>query len=131
MSDKRGIIKNIKPVFCRFDMDDEPERRAWQIIQQLSKGNGEGKNRSYNSIISEAVVGYYDKVAMSHEELLEKLEEVIHKEITAIPNIPVQIPYPYPAAQPQQTGQQQEQTAPKTEELNEAALDFMDGFMGM
>ena len=39
MSDKRGIIKNIKPVFCRFDMDDEPERRAWQIIQKLSKGN--------------------------------------------------------------------------------------------
>lgn len=129
MSDKRGIIKNIKPVFCRFDMDDEPERRAWQIIQKLSKGNGEGKNRSYNSIISEAVVGYYDKVTMSHEELLEKLEEIIHKEMAAI-GVPVQIPYPYPAAQPWQTGQQ-EQAAPKTEELNEAALDFMDGFMGM
>ncbi len=129
MGDKRGIIKNIKPVFCRFDMDDEPERRAWQIIQKLSKGNGEGKNRSYNSIISEAVVGYYDKVTMSHEELLEKLEEIIHKEMAAI-GVPVQIPYPYPAAQPRQTGQQ-EQAAPKTEELNEAALDFMDGFMGM
>ncbi len=112
MSDKRGIIKNIKPVFCRFDMDDEPERRAWQIIQQLSKGNGEGKNRSYNSIISEAVVGYYDKVTMSHEELLERLEEIIHKEVAAIPGVPLQIPYPYPAAQPQQTGQQ-EQTAQK------------------
>ena len=130
MSDKRGIIKNIKPVFCRFDMDDEPERRAWQIIQKLSKGNGEGKNRSYNSIISEAVVGYYDKVTMSHEELLERLEQVIHKEVAAIPGVPLQIPYPYPAAQPQQAGQQ-EQAAPKTEELNEAALDFMDGFMGM
>lgn len=130
MSDKRGIIKNIKPVFCRFDMDDEPERRAWQIIQKLSKGNGEGKNRSYNSIISEAVVGYYDKVTMSHEELLEKLEEIIHKEVAAIPGVPLQIPYPYPAAPPQQAGQQ-EQAAPKTEELNEAALDFMDGFMGM
>ena len=129
MGDKRGIIKNIKPVFCRFDMDDEPERRAWQIIQKLSKGNGEGKNRSYNSIISEAVVGYYDKVTMRHEELLEKLEEIIHKEMAAI-GVPVQIPYPYPAAQPRQTGQQ-EQAAPKTEELNEAALDFMDGFMGM
>lgn len=129
MSDKRGIIKNIKPVFCRFDMDDEPERRAWQIIQKLSKGNGEGKNRSYNSIISEAVVGYYDKVTMSHEELLEKLEEIIHKEMAVI-GVPVQIPYPYPAAQPRQTGQQ-EQASPKTEELNEAALDFMDGFMGM
>ena len=131
MSDKRGIIKNIKPVFCRFDMDDEPERRAWQIIQKLSKGNGEGKNRSYNSIISEAVVGYYDKVTMSHEELLERLEQVIHKEVAAIPGVPLQIPYPYPAAQPQQTGQQQEQAAPKAEELNDAALDFMDGFMGM
>ena len=130
MSDKRGIIKNIKPVFCRFDMDDEPERRAWQIIQKLSKGNGEGKNRSYNSIISEAVVGYYDKVTMSHEELLEKLEEIIHKEVAAIPGVSVQMPYSYPAAQPRQTGQQ-EQAAPKTEELNEAALDFMDGFMGM
>lgn len=130
MSDKRGIIKNIKPVFCRFDMDDEPERRAWQIIQKLSKGNGEGKNRSYNSIISEAVVGYYDKVTMSHEELLERLEEIIHKEVAALPGVPVQMPYSYPAAQPRQTGQQ-EQAAPKTEELNEAALDFMDGFMGM
>ena len=131
MSDKRGIIKNIKPVFCRFDMDDEPERRAWQIIQKLSKGNGEGKNRSYNSIISEAVVGYYDKVTMSHEELLERLEQVIRKEVAAILGVPVQMPSPYPAAQPQQTGLQQEQIAPKTEELNEAALDFMDGFMGM
>ncbi len=130
MSDKRGIIKNIKPVFCRFDMDDEPERRAWQIIQKLSKGNGEGNNRSYNSIISEAVVGYYDKVSMSHEELLEKLEGIIHKELAALPSVPVQMPYPYPAAQPQQTGQQ-EQNIPKTEELNEAALEFMDGFMGM
>lgn len=130
MSNKRGIIKNIKPVFCRFDMDDEPEQRAWQIIQKLSKGNGEGKNRSYNSIISEAVVGYYDKVTMSHEELFERLEEIIHKEVTAIPSVPLQISYPYPVAQPQQTGQQ-EQTVPKTEELNEAALDFMDGFMGM
>lgn len=130
MSDKRGIIKNIKPVFCRFDMDDEPERRAWQIIQKLSKGNGEGKNRSYNSIISEAVVGYYDKVTMSHEELLERLEEIIHKEVAAILSVSVQMPYPYPVAQPRQAGQQ-EQAAPKTEELNEAALDFMDGFMGM
>lgn len=130
MSNKRGIIKNIKPVFCRFDMDDEPERRAWQIIQKLSKGNGEGKNRSYNSIISEAVVGYYDKVTMSHEELLERVEEIIHKEMSAIPGVPLQIPYPYPAAQIQQTGQQ-EPTTPKTEELNEAALTFMDGFIGM
>lgn len=128
MSDKRGIIKNIKPVFCRFDMDDEPERRAWQIIQKLSKGNGEGKNRSYNSIISEAVVGYYDKVTMSHEELLERLEGIIHKEVAAIPGVPMQMPYP--AVQLRQAVQQ-EQTAPKTEELNEAALDFMDGFMGM
>lgn len=102
MGDKRGIIKNIKPVFCRFDMDDEPERRAWQIIQKLSKGNGEGKNRSYNSIISEAVVGYYDKVTMSHEELLERLEGIIHKEVAAIPGVPLQMPYPYPAAQPRQ-----------------------------
>ncbi len=94
MGDKRGIIKNIKPVFCRFDMDDEPERRAWQIIQQLSKGNGEGKNRSYNSIISEAVVGYYDKVTMSHEELLERLEQVIRKEVAAILGVPVQMPSP-------------------------------------
>lgn len=130
MSDKRGIIKNIKPVFCRFDMDDEPERRAWQIIQKLSKGNGEGKNRSYNSIISEAVVGYYDKVTMSHEELLERLEKIIHKEVAAIPGVPLQMPYTYPAAQPRQAGQQ-EQAAPKPEELNEAALEFMDGFMGM
>lgn len=42
----REIVKNIKPVFCRFDMDNEQERRAWQIIQKLSKG--EGKKQKYN-----------------------------------------------------------------------------------
>ena len=42
----REVVKNIKPVFCRFDMDNEQERRAWQIIQKLSKGQEEGRSRN-------------------------------------------------------------------------------------
>ena len=71
----REIVKNIKPVFCRFDMDNEQERRAWQIIQKLSKG--EGKKQKYNDIIAKAVVEYYDRAGqmpMKNEELLEKIE---------------------------------------------------------
>ena len=61
----REVVKNIKPVFCRFDMDKDQERRAWQIIQKLSKG--EGKKQKYNDIIAKAVVEYYDR-ADDHEE---------------------------------------------------------------
>ena len=61
MRRKREVIKNIKPVFCRFDMDNEQERRAWQIIQKLNKGQEEDRKLSYNNIISQAITGYYDK----------------------------------------------------------------------
>ena len=57
----REVIKNIKPVFCRFDMDNDQERRAWQIIQKLSKGQENGKKQKYNDIIAKAVVEYYDR----------------------------------------------------------------------
>lgn len=109
----REVVKNIKPVFCRFDMDKDQERRAWQIIQKLSKG--EGKKQKYNDIIAKAVVEYYDRAGQ----------------------MPYPFPYPYlyPAVvntQPSAPAQQQQgETQPKTEELNETALSFMDGLMGI
>ncbi len=124
MSDKRGIIKNIKPVFCRFDMDDEPERRAWQIIQKLSKvRNGEGKNRSYNSIISEASVGYYDKSYYSHEELLERLEEIIHKEVQRSPAFLCRYHTPIRQHSPSRRGSNRNRQ-PKSRRMNDARPGF-------
>ena len=74
----REVVKNIKPVFCRFDMDNEQERRAWQIIQKLSKGQGEGKKQKYNDIIAKAVVEYYDRAGQMpmHNEEVWKLESL-------------------------------------------------------
>ena len=115
MRRKREVIKNIKPVFCRFDMDNEQERRAWQIIQKLNKGQEEDRKLSYNNIISQAITGYYDKVTMSHEELLEKVKEVIHSEVTTVLRMPLQMPYSSP---------QNAQVDFEYEELNEAALSF-------
>lgn len=143
---RREVIKNIKPVFCRFDMDNDQERRAWQIIQKLSKGQGEGKKLKYNDIISKAVVEYYDRAGqmpMKNEELLERIGELIdrkmeksQKETLQMP-YPFPYPYPYPAVMgaqtpvPAQQQQEAEPAQPKTEELNEAALSFMDGLMGI
>lgn len=140
----REVVKNIKPVFCRFDMDNEQERRAWQIIQKLSKGQGEGKKQKYNDIIAKAVVEYYDRAGqmpMRNEELLERIEEIIDRKMDKsqkeTPQMPYPFPYPYsyPAvmnAQPPVPAQQQQgEVQPKTEELNETALSFMDGLMGI
>ena len=142
----REIVKNIKPVFCRFDMDKDQERRAWQIIQKLSKGQGEGKKQKYNDIIAKAVVEYYDRAGqmpMRNEELLEKIEEIIDRKMDKFqketPQIPYTFPYPYPYSYPAVTNaqppvpaqQQQGEIQPKTEELNETALSFMDGLMGI
>ncbi len=140
----REVIKNIKPVFCRFDMDNEQERRAWQIIQKLSKGQGEGKKQKYNDIIAKAVVEYYDRAGqmpMRNEELLERIEEIIDRKMDKsqkeTPQMPYPFPYPYsyPAVMntqpPVPAQQQQGEVQPKTEELNETALSFMDGLMGI
>ncbi len=140
----REVVKNIKPVFCRFDMDNEQERRAWQIIQKLSKGQGEGKKQKYNDIIAKAVVEYYDRAGqmpMRNEELLERIEEIIDRKMDKsqkeTPQMPYPFPYPYsyPAVMntqpPVPAQQQQGGVQPKTEELNETALSFMDGLMGI
>ena len=138
----REVIKNIKPVFCRFDMDNDQERRAWQIIQKLSKG--EGKKQKYNDIIAKAVVEYYDRAGqmpMRNEELLERIEEIIDRKMDKsqkeTPQMPYPFPYPYSypavmnAQPPVPVQQQQGEVQPKTEELNETALSFMDGLMGI
>ncbi len=140
----REVVKNIKPVFCRFDMDNEQERRAWQIIQKLSKGQGEGKKQKYNDIIAKAVVEYYDRAGqmpMRNEELLERIEEIIDRKMDKsqkeTPQMPYPFPYPYSYpvvmnTQPSVPAQQQQGgVQPKTEELNETALSFMDGLMGI
>ena len=140
----REVVKNIKPVFCRFDMDNDQERRAWQIIQKLSKGQGEGKKQKYNDIIAKAVVEYYDRAGqmpMRNEELLEKIEEIIDRKMDKSRKEMLQMPYPFPypysypavtnAQPPVPAQQQQGEIQPKTEELNETALSFMDGLMGI
>ncbi len=99
---KRQAIKNIKRVSCRFDMDVP-------------------------------------------EELLAKIQESIRREATELKKCFPQTPYPmmYPympmtmpgmqaeTAKTEKPEQMETQTkTPETEELNEAALDFMDSFMG-
>lgn len=140
----REAIKNIKPVFCRFDMDNDQERRAWQIIQKLSKGQEKGKKQKYNSIIARALVEYYDRadeMPMKNEELLKRIEEIIDRKMEKSQKETLQMPYPFPcpypypavmsAQPPVPAQQQQEEIQTKTEELNEAALSFMDGLMGI
>ena len=106
------------------------------------------KSIDYTSIIAKAMIGHYDRekeAHLTHEELLAKIQEGIREETAEIKNCFPQTPYPmmYPympmampgmqaeAVKTGKTGQAGEQIkTPETEELNEAALDFMDSFMG-
>ena len=145
---KRQAIKNIKRVSCRFDMDVPEERRAWQILQGNYREPPDGKKQDYTSIMAKAMIGYYDRKEendLTNEELLAIIQESIQREAAEIkkcfPQTPYPMMYPYmPMAMPGmqaeavktgKTGQAGEQIkTPETEELNEAALDFMDSFMG-
>ena len=143
---KRQTIKNIKRVSCRFDMDVPEERRAWQILQSNYQEPPDGKKQDYTSIIAKAMIGHYDRkeeTHLTHEELLAKVQESIRREAEEIKKSFPQTPFPmmYPTYMPipapgMQTavGQQEKQTqeqadTSQTEEINEAALDFMDSFM--
>ena len=66
------IIKNIKRVSCRFDMDVPEERRAWQILR-FRHDLLTGKKQDYTTILAKAMVGYYDRIDdrdLTNRELL-------------------------------------------------------------
>ena len=143
---KRQTIKNIKRVSCRFDMDIPEERRAWQILQSNYQEPPDGKKQDYTSIISKAMIGYFDRKEETHltnEELLAKLQESIQREAEEIKKNFSQIQFPmmYPhmpitspgmqtvVVQPEKQAQKQAGIQ-QDEEINDAALDFMDSFMG-
>ena len=129
-------------------MDVPEERRAWQILQGNYQEPPDGKKQDYTSIIAKAMIGYYDRkeeTDLTHEELLAKVQEIIQREVAEIkknfPQTPYPMIYPYmPMAMPgmqtetektEKAEQMETQTKTlETEELNEAALDFMDSFMG-
>ena len=141
---KRQAIKNIKRVSCRFDMDVPEERRAWQILQGNYQEPPDGKKQDYTSIIAKAMIGYYDRKEendLTNEELLAKMQESIRKEAEEIKKCISQSPFPmmYPympiapgmqsmAVQPEK--QEQKEIKQDEETINDAALDFMDSFMG-
>lgn len=145
---KRQAIKNIKRVSCRFDMDVPEERRAWQILQSNYQEPLDGKKQDYTSIIAKAMIGYYDRKEenhLTHEELLAKIQESIRREAEAIkkniPQAPFPMMYPYmpvpspgmqdsAAAQPEKQATGQAGIQQNEETINDAALDFMDSFMG-
>lgn len=142
----RQTIKNIKRVSCRFDMDVPEERRAWQILQRRYEEPPDGRKQDYSSIIAEAMIGHYDRKEETHltnEELLAKVQESIRKESEEIkksfPQASFPMMYPYMPIAPgiqnvtaQSEKQAQEQTGIQQNEevINDAALDFMDSFMG-
>ena len=145
---KRQTIKNIKRVSCRFDMDVPEERRAWQILQGSYQKPPDGKKQDYTSIIAKALIGHYGReetTSLTHAELLAKMREIIQREAAEIKKCFPQTPYPMMSpympmavqgmqtetAKAVETEQEEAQTeTPGAEELNEAALDFMDSFMG-
>lgn len=140
----RQTIKNIKRVSCRFDMDVPEERRAWQILQGRYQEPPDGKKQDYSSIIAEAMIGHYDRkeeMHLTNEELLVKMQESIRKEAQEIkksfPQAPFPMMYPYMPIAPGmqnaavQTEKQEQKGIQQNEEIiNDAALDFMDSFMG-
>ena len=129
------IIKNIKRVSCRFDMDVPEERRAWQILR-FRHYLLTGKKQDYTTILAKAMVGYYDRIDdrdLTNRELLNELRESIFKEADKIRDSLGELTYPavYPCMMPmQETVGQKERKVWQTEKINEVALDFMDRLLG-
>ena len=133
---------------CRFDMDVPEERRAWQLLQGNYQEPPDGKKQDYTSIIAKAMIGHYDRKEeshLTHEELLAKVQESIQREAEGIKKsltlapFPMMYPYmPIPspgmqdaaAVQPEKQAQGQTGIQQDEETINDAALDFMDSFMG-
>lgn len=125
-------------------MDVPEERRAWQILQRRYEEPPDGKKQDYSSIIAEAMIGHYDRkeeTNLTNEELLVKVQESIRKEAQEIkksfPQLPFPMMYPYMPIAPGmqnaavQTEKQEQKGIQQNEEIiNDAALDFMDSFMG-
>ena len=90
------IIKNIKRVSCRFDMDVPEERRAWQILR-FRHDLLTGKKQDYTTILAKAMVGYYDRTDdrdLTNRELLNELRESIFKEADKIRDSLGELTYP-------------------------------------
>ena len=133
---------------CRFDMDVPEERRAWQLLQGNYQEPPDGKKQDYTSIIAKAMIGHYDRKEeshLTHEELLAKVQESIQREAEGIKKSFTQTPFPmmYPympipspgmqdaaAVQPEKQAQGQAGIQQNEETINDAALNFMDSFMG-
>lgn len=131
MRSNTDIIKNIKRVSCRFDMDVPEERRTWQILR-FRHDLLAGKKQDYTTILAKAMVGYYDR-DLTNRELLNELRESIFKEADKIKNSLGELTYPavYPCMMPmQETVGKKERKVWQTEKINEVALDFMDGLLG-
>lgn len=126
---KRQAIKNVKSVFCRFDMDIPEERAAWRILQYLSKEQDQGQNISYNTIIATAVAAYYGEdgeLPMSNRQLLVHLTSAVQEGVGQAIRTHVTQPTAYPVPyfyQPSPTNLPVPQ-----EEINQAAINFLDGF---
>ena len=129
------IIKNIKRVSCRFDMDVPEERREWQILR-IRHDLLTGQKQVYTTILAKAMVGYYDRIDdrdLTNRELLNELRESIFKEADKIRDSLGELTYPavYPCMMPmQETVGQKERKVWQTEKINEVALDFMDRLLG-
>lgn len=126
---KRPVIKNVKSIFCRFDMDIPEERAAWRILQHLSKEQGQGLNISYNTIIATAISAYYGEkgeIPMTNRQLSEYISSAIYEGIgQATKAIAVQssILQPSPFYQPISPS-----VLVPQEEINQAVLNFIDEF---
>lgn len=125
---KRQAIKNVKSIFCRFDMDIPEERAAWRILQRLSKEQEQGQNISYNTIIATAIAAYYGEdgeFPMTNRQLLEHVISAVEEgfdqaiKTLAIQPSAYQPSYFYQPLPPNPTTPQ--------EELNHAAINFLDG----
>lgn len=127
------IIKNIKRVSCRFDMDVPEERRAWQILR-FRHDLLTGKKQDYTTILAKAMVGYYDRIDdrdLTNRELLNELRESIFKEADKIRDSLGELTYPavYPCMMPmQETVGQKERKVWQTEKINEVALTLWIDF---
>lgn len=143
MKKRSTEIKNIRNTNLRLNMDIPIQQKAWAYLQEMDKKI----YRSYSNIISHAIVEYFDRqkqiqkgdLTEKDQYFLQQIQLIVQKEIKEIiecNHIKMTIDQKKDSKQGQELIFQNKIDPISTEqfqteyEVNDTALDFIEGFGG-
>ena len=114
-----------KRLSIRFRMDNEQDRKAWDLLQRISDGENTSKNAVALRLICKGAESIEGKENTSLDEVAEKIAELVSKKIVrSVPSCEV---IDTTTNFPKEEGEQEPQTS-ELRPISEEVLSFLDGF---